>query len=53
MLKYFQGFLLRPGHENLVALGAVSTKSDQQITMIPPEKRGCYFPHEQKLKLHK
>ena len=26
-----QGFVVRPGHENLVAMGAISTKADPDI----------------------
>ena len=29
--RYFQGFVLRPGHENLVAMGAISTVADDAI----------------------
>ena len=29
--SYLQGFVLRPGHENLVAMGAISTVADDAI----------------------
>ena len=32
-----QGFVVRPGHENLVAMGAVSTVADENIRgVLPP-----------------
>ena len=47
-----QGFVLRPGHENFVAMGVVSTKAEPRITIVPPRKRGCYFPNEFRLEMH-
>jgi len=48
-----KGFVVRPGHENLVAMGAISTKADPDIIGIRPEKRNCYFRHEHRLAMHK
>ena len=50
---HIQAFLLRPGHENFVAIGAVTTKSEQSINEVPPHKRGCYFQDDYKLTLHR
>jgi hypothetical protein len=49
----FQGFVIRPGHENLVAMGAVSTIADDEILSVPAKKRNCYFQEEYKLELHR
>ena len=49
----FQGFVIRPGHENLVAMGAVSTIADDEIISVPAKKRNCYFQEEYKLELHR
>ena len=38
-----QGFVLRPGHENLIAMSAVNTIADQAIRDVPATKRNCYF----------
>ena len=38
-----QGFVVRPGHENLVAMTAVNTIADEAIRDVKPEKRNCYF----------
>ena len=51
--KCLQGFVIRPGHENLVAMGAVSTIADDAIIEIPAEKRNCYFKDEYKLDMHR
>ena len=38
-----QGFVLRPGHENLIAMSAVNTIADEAIRDVPASKRNCYF----------
>ena len=48
-----QGFVLRPEHKNLVAMGAVSTKAEPRIAIVPPGKRGCYFQREYRLEMHR
>ena len=35
--------MVRPGHENLVAMTAVNTIADPAIRDVPPHKRNCYF----------
>ena len=35
--------MLRPGHENLIAMSAVNTIADQAIRDVPAVKRNCYF----------
>ena len=59
MLKFIQGlkvtsqgFVVRPGHENLVAMTAVNTIADEAIRDVPPEKRNCYFQDEYKLDMY-
>ena len=39
----FISFVVRPGHENLVAMTAVNTIADDAIRDVPPLKRDCYF----------
>merc|ERR1719350_2591913 len=48
-----KGFVVRPGHENLVAMGAVSTVADENIRDIPAKTRDCFFQDEYKLELHR
>ena len=47
-----KGFVVRPGHENLVAMTAVNTIADEAIRDVPPEKRNCYFQDEYKLDMY-
>ena len=51
--NFLQGFVIRPGHENLVAMGAVSTIAEEAIIHVPAEKRNCYFQDEYKLDMHR
>ena len=44
--------LLRPGMENLVALGATKITPNDSIRSTEPKKRGCYFPEERQLVAH-
>ena len=44
-----QGFVLRPGHENLIAMSAVNTIADQAIRDVPAVKRNCYFQASREL----
>jgi hypothetical protein len=41
-----QGFSIKPGHRNLVALSAIKINSDDDIRDIDPFKRNCLFPDE-------
>ena len=34
LFSFVQGFVIRPGHENLVAMGAVDTIADDSIRKI-------------------
>ena len=49
MINITQGFVVRPGHENLVAMGAISTKADPdiigqwQIYFMNKGKYNCQF----------
>ena len=45
--------LIRPGHENIVAINAVDVKADKGIQMIDVEKRNCYFPDDKLMNFHK
>ena len=45
--------MIRPGHENLVAMGAVSTIADEAIMSVPAKKRNCFFQEEYKLEMHR
>ena len=47
--RILQGFVLRPGHENLVAMSAISTVADDAIKQIDAKDRDCYFQDEYKL----
>ena len=47
--RFLQGFVLRPGHENLVAMSAISTVADDAIKQIDAKDRDCYFQDEYKL----
>ena len=47
--RLLQGFVLRPGHENLVAMSAISTVADDAIKQIDAKDRDCYFQDEYKL----
>ena len=44
--------LLRPGHENIVAINAVDVKGGKSIKGIPVDKRNCFFPEDKVMKLH-
>ena len=46
------GFLIRPGKENYVALSALRIEADKKIEKINPKKRQCYFPNEYTLEMH-
>ncbi len=43
---------LSPGHDNLVALSAVSVRAAQRIQSVPASVRNCYFSGEHHLRLH-
>ena len=45
--------LIRPGHENIVAINAVDVKADKDIQFINVEKRNCYFPDDKNMSFHK
>ena len=46
--------LIRPGHDNMVAIKATKVTSDDRIrTAASPEKRQCLFADERQLTLHK
>ena len=45
--------LIRPGHENIVAINAVDVKADKDIQFINIEKRNCYFPDDKNMSFHK
>ena len=45
--------MIRPGQENLVAMGAVSTIADEAIMSVPAKKRNCFFQEEYKLEMHR
>ena len=44
--------MLRPGHENLIAMSAVNTIADEAIRDVSPGKRNCYFQDEYKLEMY-
>ena len=52
MLPCPQGFVLRPGHENLIAMSAVNTIADEAIRDVSPNKRNCYFQDEFQLEMY-
>ncbi len=53
--KVFQkGFLIRPGHINLVALSATKVEASSDIRSIEPSRRRCFFSDEtSNLKIYK
>ena len=46
------GFLIRPGRENYIALSALSVSADIGIKKTVPRKRNCFFPDEHGLDMH-
>jgi Amiloride-sensitive sodium channel len=42
----FNGFQVKAGHNNLVALSATRIKADNDIRSIDPQKRNCFFSDE-------
>jgi len=49
-----KGFLVTPGHFNLVAVSAINIDADKQIKSVPPIKRNCNFENEKhSILLHK
>ncbi len=48
-----RGFLVRPGHENLVRIVATKVSADDDIRNIDGPDRDCYFEDDVRLKLHK
>ncbi len=48
------GFQIRPGHNNLVAMGATRLDADESLRPIAPKQRKCLFSDENmELKIHK
>ena len=47
------GFLIKSGQENQVAISATRFQGHENIRPISPEQRNCYFPDEYPLKLHR
>ena len=45
--------LLRPGHNNIVSMGATKVTASPDIASVESHKRFCLFPHEKKLEVHK
>ena len=45
--------LLRPGHNNIVAMEATKVTSNEAIRQFRPLKRNCLFPDEMKMNIHK
>ena len=43
------GFALAPGEEAFVGVSPEGMHSDEYVTKIPMEKRGCYTPSERQL----
>ena len=53
-LTKYEGFLVKPGHVNIVALSATRISATERLRTIPPLKRKCYFKEEnQKLVIYK
>ncbi len=52
-LTHQRGIRLRGGHENIVNLKAVDIKTTEDTKTINAQLRGCYFPDEMELRLHK
>ena len=46
------GFLVRPGMENHVAISALEITGEDAIKTIEPKARDCYFSNENKLEMH-
>ena len=52
-LTFQNGFKVKPGHLNMVALSAINILSDESIRGIMPDNRNCYFSDEtSQLKLY-
>ena len=47
-----RSLLIRPGHENTVALKATKVTAVKDLESIDPQRRQCYFKNEKKLELH-
>ena len=47
------GFLIRSGQDNQIAVTATRFEANENIRPINPLKRNCYFSNEYPLKLHK
>ena len=48
------GFLIRPGHNNFIALSATKIDADESLRNIQPQQRNCLFSDENlSLKIHK
>ena len=45
--------LLRPGHNNIVAMKATKVTSNEAIRKFSPSKRHCLFPDDMKMNIHK
>ena len=43
--------ILKPGHENYVAISITNITSTEEIKSIDPQKRNCLFPDEMTLKV--
>ena len=48
-----RSFLIKPGHDNMIAMGAAKVSAEPNIKRYPAEKRYCYFPDENIGHLHK
>ena len=46
------GFLIRPGMENHVAISALEIMGEESIKSIDAKDRDCYFPDENSLEMH-
>merc|ERR1719188_1845760 len=44
--------MIRPGHSNVVSLGATKVTPNENIRSTDPRKRNCYFNDEKELKAH-
>ena len=51
-LTEINGFLVRPGRENHVALSALEINGTEAIRSISPKDRGCFFSDEHSLDEH-
>ena len=51
-LTHKDGFLVRPGRTNNVAISAYQVVADDNVRNIKPDKRMCYFANEHPLEMH-